>query len=250
MVNSVISAKDLRVIRGKHEILHGLNFDVTEGSVVGLLGPSGSGKSTLMRSIVGVQRHVHGEINVLGEPAGSKSLRLKLGYVSQSPSVYEDLTVIQNLKYFASIMRVPRNDATRVLKVTGLESQARQLVSTLSGGQLNRTSLAIALLGKPALLVLDEPTVGLDPVLRADLWTLFRQLAAEGTTLLVSSHVMDEASRCDRLLLLRNGLILADETPAGLLKRTGATDPDDAFLRLIRNEPDFDEQTSDSKRVA
>ncbi|MBX3078444.1 MAG: ABC transporter ATP-binding protein [Cryobacterium sp.] len=237
MMNYSIHADDLRVRRGKREILHGISFDVPQGSLVGLLGPSGSGKTTLMRAIVGVQRNVTGVVNVLDHAAGSAILRRRVGYVTQDASVYGDLTVRQNLNYFASILRAGRADIERVLESTDLAEQANQMVDSLSGGQLSRASLAVALLGSPELLVLDEPTVGLDPVLRMELWGLFRRLAESGTTLLVSSHVMDEATRCDRLLLLRDGEILADETPAGLLERTGAADADAAFLALIRHRP-------------
>lgn len=236
-MNYSIHADDLRVRRGKREILHGISFDVPQGSLVGLLGPSGSGKTTLMRAIVGVQRNVTGVVNVLDHAAGSAILRRQVGYVTQDASVYGDLTVRQNLNYFASILRAGRADIERVLESTDLAEQANQMVDSLSGGQLSRASLAVALLGSPELLVLDEPTVGLDPVLRMELWGLFRRLAESGTTLLVSSHVMDEATRCDRLLLLRDGEILADETPAGLLERTGAADADAAFLALIRHRP-------------
>lgn len=234
MVNYAIRVRDLRVRRGKREVLHGLTFDVPEGALVGLLGPSGSGKTTLMRALVGVQRNVSGDATVLGNEAGSAQNRAKIGYVTQAPSVYLDLTVRQNLAYFASILGAPRGDIDRVIGETGLGDQADQLVASLSGGQLSRASLSAALLGSPRLLVLDEPTVGLDPVLRFELWALFRRLAEGGTTLLVSSHVMDEATRCDRLLLIHEGHVVADDTPQGLLERTGAKDADDAFLTLIR----------------
>lgn len=234
MVNYAIRVRDLRVRRGKREVLHGLTFDVPEGALVGLLGPSGSGKTTLMRALVGVQRNVSGDASVLGNEAGSAQNRAKIGYVTQAPSVYLDLTVRQNLAYFASILGAPRGDIDRVIGETGLGDQADQLVASLSGGQLSRASLSAALLGSPRLLVLDEPTVGLDPVLRFELWALFRRLAEGGTTLLVSSHVMDEATRCDRLLLIHEGHVVADNTPQGLLERTGAKDADDAFLTLIR----------------
>ena len=247
MVNYAIRTENLRVRRGKREVLHGLTFDVPKGALVGLLGPSGSGKTTLMRSIVGVQREVSGKITVLEHPAGSAKLRHRIGYVTQAPSVYLDLTVRQNVAYFASILGADRGDIDRVIYETGLSEQANQLVGSLSGGQLSRASLAAALLGSPDLLVLDEPTVGLDPVLRFELWALFRRLAATGTTLLVSSHVMDEATRCDRLLLVHNGEILADETPASLLASTGTTDADDAFLALIRAA---DEHDADPTRKA
>ncbi|HEX4401737.1 MAG TPA: ABC transporter ATP-binding protein [Galbitalea sp.] len=223
----------LRVRRGKLDVLHNLDIQVPRGQVVGLLGPSGSGKSTLMRSIVGAQRIAAGTVTVLGSPAGTPALRRRIGYVTQSPSVYEDLTVTQNLQYFARVIGAPRSDTDRVVQEVDLGPQSKQLVGNLSGGQLSRVSLAVALLGSPELLVLDEPTVGLDPVLRRDLWKLFASLASRGVSLLVSSHVMDEATRCDRILLLHDGEVLADETPAELLDRTKTSDADDAFLALI-----------------
>jgi ABC-2 type transport system ATP-binding protein len=235
MVNSsaAVVAAGLRVRRGKAEVLHGLDFSVPSGQVVGLLGPSGSGKSTLMRAIVGAQRMASGELTVLGMPSGSPTLRRQVGYVTQAPSVYDDLTVVQNLRYFSTIIGAPASDCARVLQEVDLEPQGHQLVGNLSGGQRSRVSLGVALLGSPRLLVLDEPTVGLDPVLRRALWGLFASLAVSGVSLLVSSHVMDEARRCDRILLLHDGLLLADETPDGLLARTKTTDADDAFLALI-----------------
>lgn len=223
----------LRVRRGKVSALSDITVTVPRGQVVGLLGPSGSGKSTLMRSIVGAQVISGGTVTVLGLPAGSPALRKRIGYVTQAASVYEDLTVTQNLKYFASVIGAPGSDVDRVLSEVRLAPQAKQLVGSLSGGQLNRVSLAVALLGKPEVLVLDEPTVGLDPVLRHELWQLFGELAASGVSLLVSSHVMDEARRCDRILLLHDGTLLADETLDQLLAQTGTTDADDAFLTLI-----------------
>lgn len=232
-----IQTHGLRVRRGGADVLHDVAIEVPHGALVGLLGPSGSGKTSLMRTIMGVQRGVSGTVTVLGVPAGTPSLRHRIGYVTQDASVYDDLTVRQNLHYFSAIVGAPRSDADRVIDATDLGGQADQRVGSLSGGQLSRASLAVALLGSPQLLVLDEPTVGLDPVLRVDLWTLFERLALEGTTLLVSSHVMDEATRCDRLLLLREGRVLADETPESLLERTGAPDAEQAFLTLVRHRP-------------
>lgn len=233
-----VVTRDLRVHRGKVDVLHDLTLTVPRGQVVGLLGPSGSGKSTLMRSIVGSQIIAGGAVSVLGFPAASSELRKRVGYVTQAPSVYEDLTVAQNLRYFGRLIGAPRSDIERVITEVDLVPQTGQLVGSLSGGQINRVSLAVALLGQPELLVLDEPTVGLDPVLRHDLWELFARLAERGVSLLVSSHVMDEARRCDRILLLHNGRLLADETPDGLLQQTGTTDADDAFLTLIARARD------------
>ncbi|MEO7005769.1 MAG: ABC transporter ATP-binding protein [Terrimesophilobacter sp.] len=239
MMNSgpVIAIDGLRLRRGNHQVLHGIDVGVARGTVVGLLGPSGSGKTSLMRAIVGVQRIDEGTITVLGKPAGHPLLRRSIGYDTQEASVYGDLTVRQNLAYFRSILNVPHTEIDRVVQATDLSPQLHQLVASLSGGQRSRVSLAVALLGSPELLVLDEPTVGLDPVLRVELWNLFRDLAAAGSTLLVSSHVMDEATRCDRLLLLRNGELLADTTPTGLLEETQTGDAESAFLALIARHP-------------
>ncbi len=215
-------------------VLPDLTCSVARGAVTGLIGPSGSGKTTLIRSIVGVQRVTGGSVDVLGEPAGSPRLRSVVGYMTQAPSVYDDLTVRENLRFFARVLGAPAAAVGRAIGQVSLEPEAGRVVSRLSGGQRARVSLATALLGEPELLVLDEPTVGLDPVLRDDLWSLFHELASRGTTLLVSSHVMDEAERCDALLLLREGRLLAAATPAELRARTGATGLDEAFLRLVR----------------
>ena len=235
MVNKspAVRIDGLRVRRGRNTVLDGFDLELQTGGVVGLLGPSGSGKTTLMRAIVGVQTVAGGTVTVLGEPAGSAGLRHRVGYVTQNASVYDDLTVRQNLRYFARVVGAPPADVERVVAETGLVEQTDALAASLSGGQSSRVSLAAALLGAPELLVLDEPTVGLDPVLRVELWALFRRLADRGVTLLVSSHVMDEATRCDRLLLLRDGRLLADDSPAGLLRTTGASDAEEAFLVLI-----------------
>jgi ABC-2 type transport system ATP-binding protein len=189
-----------------------------------------------MRAIVGVQIVESGQVTVLGHAAGSPPLRDKIGYATQNPSVYADLTVNEALRYFATILRAPSKDVARVIDEVNLGTHADQLVGQLSGGQLTRAGLAVALLGKPELLVLDEPTVGLDPVLREDLWALFHRLAGRGVTLIVSSHVMDEAARCQRLLLMREGRILADDTPEALRTATGADDLEQAFLSLVRRQ--------------
>jgi ABC-2 type transport system ATP-binding protein len=242
MVEPAVVVRGLHARRGAERVLRGLTVSIPAGQVVGLIGPSGSGKTTLMRAIVGVQVVQAGTVTVLGRPAGSADLRRRVGYVTQDASVYDDLTVRQNLDYFKAVLGAGRSDVTRVIEQTDLGASAGHLTGSLSGGQRSRVSLAVALLGSPELLVLDEPTVGLDPVLRRDLWTLFHGLAAAGTSLLVSSHVMDEAGRCDRLLLLRDGEVLADDTPAGILSRTGAADIDAAFLRLVDESPDDGER--------
>jgi ABC-2 type transport system ATP-binding protein len=227
-----ISVRELRVSRGGRLVLPGISLEVTGGMVTGLLGPSGSGKTTLMRSIVGVQVVEGGEVVVLGEPAGSPANRVRVGYVTQDPSVYGDLTVRENLRYFARILEVPDERVDEAIGTVGLGEHSDQVVRTLSGGERSRVSLASALLGHPQVLVLDEPTVGLDPVLRRDLWQTFHGLAERGATLLVSSHVMDEADRCDELLLMRDGRFVATGSPDSLRRATGAADLEQAFLAL------------------
>jgi ABC-2 type transport system ATP-binding protein len=231
---AAIDIEGLRVVRGGNEVLRDVALEIEPGTVTGLLGPSGTGKTTLIRAIVGVQIVAAGSVRVLGEPAGTAALRRRLGYVTQAPSVYADLTVRENLDYFARIVGVGPERVEEAIEAVHLEEHADRQVRDQSGGQRARASLATALLGNPDLLVLDEPTVGLDPVLRVDLWKLFASLAERGTTLLVSSHVMDEAVHCDRLLLMRDGGILASATPDELLARTGARDLEEAFLRLIQ----------------
>jgi ABC-2 type transport system ATP-binding protein len=231
--SAAITVSDLRVVRGGSVVLPGLSCEVGAGSVTGLLGPSGSGKSTLLRAIVGVQKVAGGSVEVLGQPAGAASLRSRIGYMTQAPSVYGDITVGENLVFFARVLDVPQSAVDRVLAEVSMEEFRGRLVNRLSGGQRARVSLAAALLAEPDLLVLDEPTVGLDPVLRRDLWELFHGLTERGTTLLVSSHVMDEADRCHALLLLRDGTLLAHATPAELRAQTGEENLEDVFLRLI-----------------
>ncbi|AQS68297.1 ABC transporter ATP-binding protein [Streptomyces pactum] len=236
-----VRAEDLTVVRGPRTVLRALRFTVPRGRITGLLGPSGCGKSTLMRAIAGTQAKVTGTLDVLGRPAGHPALRTRIGYVTQAPSVFDDLSVRQNLDYFAAILAPGRAAAdhrhatvSRAIADVDLTTHADALAGNLSGGQRSRVSLAVALLGAPELLVLDEPTVGLDPVLRRDLWNLFHSITADrGAALLVSSHVMDEAERCHRLLLMREGEILADDTPDALRTRTGAETVEEAFLHLV-----------------
>jgi ABC-2 type transport system ATP-binding protein len=232
-MNSAIAIEGLDVRRGGKAVIKGLSAELATGQVTGLLGPSGCGKTTLIRSIVGVQKVAAGAVRVLGLAAGATALRSRVAYVTQAPSVYADLTVHENLHYFARVLGAPAPEVGRALTAVDLADAGSQLVGTLSGGQRSRVSLAAALLGRPELLVLDEPTVGLDPVLRRDLWALFHRLADDGATLLVSSHVMDEAARCDRLLLMRDGELIAQTTPAELRERTHEDDMEAAFLRLI-----------------
>ncbi|MPZ71688.1 MAG: ATP-binding cassette domain-containing protein [Nitriliruptorales bacterium] len=231
MTDAVVVSQ-LVVVRGGQQVLHGLDWTIPAGQVVGLLGPSGSGKTTVLRCIVGVQRIRSGAVTVLGRPAGDPQLRGTVGYMTQAPAVYEDLSVVDNLAYGARVLGLGTSRVDEVVDQVDLAGRRRQLVRTLSGGERSRVSLGFALLAEPRVAVLDEPTVGLDPVLRASLWDLFHSLASAGTTLLVSTHVMDEAERCDRLLLLRDGLALADGSPQDLRDSTGTPTIEEAFLAL------------------
>ena len=228
-----IRISDLVVHRGGHPILNGVNVTVDAGAITGLLGPSGSGKTTLMRCIVGVQRVKSGDVMVLGRAAGKAALRREIGYLSQPPSAYAELTVEENVRHFAALYGHSKKDADRSIDETGLRAVRKQFVRTLSSGQRTRAALACALVGHPRLLVLDEPTVGQDPVLRRDLWQHFRRLTDSGVTVLVSSHVMDDAARCDRILLIRDGAIIADDAPMLIRASVGSDDLDDAFVRLV-----------------
>ena len=234
MMNNAVDVRDLVVLRGHREVLRSLSFTIPTGGVTGLLGPSGCGKSTLMRSLVGVQRLTSGSVRVFGEEAGSASLRDRVGYVTQDASVYDDLTVTENLIFFARVLGVGPSEVDRSIEAVDLRSHADQVVGDLSSGQRSRASLAVALLGEPELLVLDEPTVGLDPVLRQELWALFHRIADGGAAVFVSSHVMDEAERCDRLMLMREGVIIADDSPAGIKQASGVDDIEQAFLALVK----------------
>lgn len=229
-----VAVSGLRVVRGGRLVLRDVECTVHGGSVTGLLGPSGCGKTTLMRAVVGVQHVAGGTISVFSQTAGTPELRLRVGYMTQAPSVYGDLTVVENLRYFARVVNRPDRVGS-VLELVGLGAHERSLVRDLSGGERSRTSLAVALLGEPDLLVLDEPTVGLDPLLRRELWATFHRLADSGATLLVSTHVMDEAERCDRLLLMRDGRILAEGAPAELRERTGTRTVEEAFVAVTES---------------
>ena len=227
-----IKFQDVSVRRAKTEALSSVNFEVSNGQIVGLLGPSGAGKSTIMRSIVGVQNGVTGSVEVLGKKSGSVDLATRVAYSTQQSSVFDDLSVTQNLLYTAAILGLDKKRVPQVISTVKLEGYEKAKVRDLSGGQKSRVSLAMALIGDPELLVLDEPTVGLDPVLRAELWGLFRKLANQGKTLLVSSHVMDEAERCDQIIFVRAGKVIAFDTLANILKHTKTKSAEEAFLVL------------------
>ncbi|WP_102145374.1 ABC transporter ATP-binding protein [Mycobacterium hubeiense] len=229
-----VSIEHLRVIRGKRPALHDFSVRIPRGTITGLLGPSGCGKTTLMRCIVGTQIVAAGSVTVLGRPAGSAELRHRVGYVTQEPTIYDDLRVVDNVRYFGALYGTDAQAADDAIEAVGLTDHRTALCGNLSGGQRTRVSLASALVCHPELLVLDEPTVGLDPVLRVDLWEQFHALARAGTTLIVSSHVMDEADHCGELLLMREGHLLAHTTPSKLREDTGCTALEEAFLSVIK----------------
>jgi len=235
-MSNVASFTGVTVKRGKQTVLRDVNLDLPSGKIIGLLGPSGAGKSTIMRALVGVQSKVTGEVSVLGQPAGSANLATRVAYSTQASSVFDDLNVTQNLDFARKMIGAPASDITRVLAEVGLTGFAKAKVGNLSGGQRNRVSLAMAMVGSPELLILDEPTVGLDPVLRAEIWTIFRNLANSGKTLLVSSHVMDEAERCDQLVFVRDGQVIANDSLANILMATSSTSAEGAFLVLAKSQ--------------
>jgi ABC-2 type transport system ATP-binding protein len=231
---TAVDISHLRVVRGKRRALHDFSVRIPRGSITGLLGPSGCGKTTLIRCIVGTQLIASGSVRVLGLPAGSAPLRHRVGYLPQNPTIYDDLRIVDNVRYFASLYGFDSHAADSAIDRVGLTDHSTAYCGNLSGGQRTRVSLACALVCQPELLVLDEPTVGLDPVLRANLWEQFADLAGTGTTLLVSSHVMDEADHCADLLLMRDGHLVAQTTPTQLREDTGCTSLEDAFLSVIR----------------
>lgn len=233
-MNHAIEVRELHIERGGHEVVSGLSVDIPTGSIIGIIGPSGSGKTTFIRAMAGVQAKVRGHIDVLGSPAGSPANRRRVAYLTQGGSVYPDLTALQNVRHFARLAGVDISMVEQALRRVDLHERAKQLVSSMSGGQRARVGLASVLVTGAELLLLDEPTVGLDPVLRQSLWALFAQLASEGVTLVVSSHVMDEAAHCDRILLLRDGALLADATPTELRAQAGTNDLDEAFIQLAQ----------------
>jgi ABC-2 type transport system ATP-binding protein len=225
--------KNVRVEKAHEVILDGLNFTIEPGKITGLIGPSGSGKTTLMRAIVGVQKLSSGSLRISGWDAGDKALRHHIGYVTQTPAIYGDLTVLQNLRYFGAITGADKSQINNVMETVRLSDKKDSLAEKLSGGQRARVSLAIALLGNPDVLVMDEPTVGLDPILRQELWQLFGELASSGKIVFVSSHVMDEAERCEHLLLMRDGKLLWTDTKDSLLELTKSKTVEEAFIKAI-----------------
>jgi ABC-2 type transport system ATP-binding protein len=240
-IKNAVEIKKLTVVLGKDFVaLDNINVNLKKGKIIGFIGPSGAGKTTLIRSIVGRQKILNGEIKVFNLPAGSSELRKNVSYMTQENSVYKDITVEQNIKYFARMYGVKKANLTaevnKILRSTDMTNQAKNLVNNISGGQKQRVSLAVALIGSPKLMVLDEPTVGLDPALRDQIWSQFNDLARKGTTLIVTSHVMDEASRCDELLLLRDGKVLDHDSPKNICQKTNSVTVEESFLKLVRSK--------------
>lgn len=234
-IHPAVQLEGLRIVRGGRTVLDDITVSIGEGVITGLLGPSGCGKTTLMRTVVGIQRITAGTATVLGCAAGAKRLRRRVGYVTQSPSIYSDLTVAENVRYFAALYGIGGHRVAEVVDAVGLSWQRTELAGNLSGGQQGRVSLACALVCDPDLLILDEPTVGLDPLLRVELWAQFVDMANRGKTLLISSHAMDEARQCTDLILMRDGAVLAHAAPEVVMHQTNCTDLEAAFVALVRS---------------
>jgi ABC-2 type transport system ATP-binding protein len=235
---TAIKINNVSVTLGENvQALRDITVELPAGKAIGFIGPSGAGKTTLIRSIVGRQKINAGSIEIFSLPAGASVLRNQMSYMTQELSVYPDLTVQENLQYFVIMSGHKKSESKKiiaeVLEAVDMQDKAHSLVRNLSGGQKQRASLAIALIGSPKLMVLDEPTIGLDPVLRDSLWQLFNKLTAQGTTLLVSSHSMDEAERCDDLVLIRDGELIAHSSPDELLKTTHSKTIEESFLKLV-----------------
>lgn len=229
----VVETHQLSRSFGRVRAVHELDLAVRQGEIYGLLGPNGSGKTTLMRILVGLAKRDGGEVRVLGRRVPDPSLLSSIGYMTQAEALYGDLTARENVRFFAALNGADSGGAVdQALALVDLLDRAGDLVRTLSGGLRRRVSLACALVHEPQLLILDEPTVGVDPQLRVSFWEHFRALRDRGVTLLISSHVMDEAERCDRLGFMRSGQLIAEGSPAELRSRGGVEDLEQAFLRL------------------
>lgn len=237
---SVLSAHDVVQRFGTQEVLHGLSFGVERGEVLGLLGPSGAGKTTLVNIIAGVAEPVSGTVQAFGQPMPSLPLMRRIGYMAQSDALYTDLTARENLEFFGTIYGLSPAGLKRAipaaLETVRLAVDPRKQVRNYSGGMRRRLSLATALMHEPELLILDEPTIGLDPLHRVGIWESFRAMAGAGRTLIVTTHVMDEAERCDRLAMIRDGVFIAMGSPDDLKRRAGAETLEGAFLHFARAE--------------
>jgi ABC-2 type transport system ATP-binding protein len=232
-----VQAIDLRKSFGEIHAVDGVSFELSPGRIYGVMGPNGSGKTTLIRMLTGLGRPTAGEARILGVQMPSRANLARIGYMTQSDGIYPELTAAENLRFFAAMYGVRDPGAVEAaLAVVELSDRAGTLASQLSGGMRRRLSLACALVHRPPVLFLDEPTVGVDPALRVQFWAYFHQLARDGTTIVVSSHVMDEADRCDELLFMRGGRVIAQGTGEELRARAGTTDLEQAFLQFSTDQ--------------
>ncbi|WP_438495361.1 ABC transporter ATP-binding protein [Paenibacillus sp. IHBB 3054] len=231
---SVVSVTHVCRTFGSKEVLKDISLQVAEAETFGILGPSGSGKTTLVKLLTGIDEATSGEVRVLGIPMPKLAMLQQIGYMAQSDALYTELSAKENLEFFAALYGLKGGNRTRrirdVLELVNLQDHLRKRVDQYSGGMKRRLSLAIALLHEPPLLLLDEPTVGIDPVLRQSIWKELKALNRKGTTIVLTTHVMDEAEKCDRLAMIRDGELLAVDTPAGLLNATGSASLEEAFL--------------------
>ena len=233
-----VEARGLRKTFGPIHAVDGIDLALAPGAIYGLLGPNGSGKTTLIRLLVGLARATSGEARILGRAMPSRAILDRIGYMTQSEGLYPELSVWENLHFFASLYgRYERGQLLRSLELVELADRVGSPAMELSGGMRRRLSLACALVHEPSVIFLDEPTVGIDPALRVQFWEHFRALARGGATLLVASHVMDEADRCDELLFIRDGRVLARGSGAELRRQAGTGNLEEAFLHFAGVAP-------------
>lgn len=238
MVANTIDVRDVAKKFGDNPVLKQISLQLPVGQIMGLIGPSGAGKTTLVKAILGMEKVDAGTTTVLGTPMPNRKVMQRIGYMAQSDALYEDLTARENIRFFAELMSVPKTKLAmaidHVAQVVNLTDALDRRVSAYSGGMKRRLSLAIALVQDPELLILDEPTVGIDPDLRQQIWTELYQLKSQGKSILVTTHVMDEAERCDYLMLIREGIALAQGTPQQLEKDYAVTTIEQVFLKAGR----------------
>lgn len=240
MSHKMVSVKGLHHSYVDNLVLNNINLSIDKGEIFGILGPSGSGKTTLVKAIAGILSIQEGEIHIDKTKVPSLSLLQSIGYMAQSDALYHELTALENLEFFASIYQLERNNRKNailhVLDLVNLSDSINKVVDQFSGGMKRRLSLASSLMHQPKLLILDEPTVGIDPIIREQIWTELRKLKNQGVTIIITTHVMDEAEKCDRLAMLRNGEIIACDTPGQLMNNSGANRLEDVFLAYGRDE--------------
>jgi ABC-2 type transport system ATP-binding protein len=231
---NAISVQEVGKFYSKQQVLDDINLSIYKGEIFGVLGPSGAGKTTLVKIIAGIENASNGSVNILDTKMPNLNTMANVGYMAQADALYNELTALENLKFFGEIYGLKRSELKKriseVLDVVNLYEHIKKYIHQYSGGMKRRLSLAIALLHKPDILILDEPTVGIDPVLRQQIWNALNKISEQGTTILVTTHVMDEAEKCDRLAMLRDGKLIAVGTPIELKEETSATTIEEAFL--------------------